>query len=105
MLLIVGLNGSLWFSIFSNFYEYFKYPVESFVRMSYSNSMTFPAVTLCNYNQFRRTAVDAALIEFFNKFYSPNSNRGEDNIDIIFCFNEMSKVFWFTCLVHGYERM
>ncbi|XP_072040584.1 acid-sensing ion channel 1-like [Amphiura filiformis] len=73
VLLIVGLNSYLWMSIIGSFVKYFQHPVDSFVKMSYSTNLTFPAVTICNYNQFRKSAVGEELIDLLALIYNPSS--------------------------------
>ncbi|XP_072039699.1 acid-sensing ion channel 1-like [Amphiura filiformis] len=79
VLLVVGLNAYLWYSIVRDLNRYFKYPVQSYVTESYTGNLTFPAVTLCNYNLFRKSAVSEDLIQFFDELFNPYSNHDADD--------------------------
>lgn len=37
--------------------KYFSYPVSTVIDINYVNSLDFPAVTICNYNQFRKSKI------------------------------------------------
>ncbi|KAJ8028451.1 Acid-sensing ion channel 1A [Holothuria leucospilota] len=41
--------------IIDNLTKFFNYPVSSLVTLQYVDNVTFPAVTVCNYNQWRRS--------------------------------------------------
>lgn len=56
LLLVVAIW--LVFGITSGVRKYFEYPVTTLVKFSYVKSIDFPAVTLCNYNQFRRSKLE-----------------------------------------------
>ncbi|XP_072039738.1 acid-sensing ion channel 1C-like [Amphiura filiformis] len=51
--------------------------------MSYADNLTFPAVTICNYNQFRKSAVENRFIESLRILYSPTPPDQGDYVENI----------------------
>lgn len=52
--------------VIKNLIRFFSFPVSSLVTLQYVDNVTFPAVTVCNYNQWRKsnlTEDQAAMLE------------------------------------------
>ncbi|XP_072050272.1 acid-sensing ion channel 4-B-like [Amphiura filiformis] len=72
LLILIGLGVWLCFSLSDSFKKYFEHPISSVITMNHVNNITFPAVTICNYNQFRASYVtsDQAIMAMaFSMFY------------------------------------
>ncbi|XP_022103084.1 acid-sensing ion channel 1C-like [Acanthaster planci] len=68
-LIVIGVSSWLVTGITQTVIEFFKYPVTSAISINYVDSMTFPAVTICNFNQFRRSVIPDDQVDFINKLY------------------------------------
>ena len=73
------LSGIGWFSFQSSklLTKYFSYPVTTKVTLVYEDAPEFPAVTICNFNMFRASAVKANGYEDLLK-YVMRKARGYD---------------------------
>ncbi|XP_071847114.1 acid-sensing ion channel 1C-like isoform X2 [Apostichopus japonicus] len=57
-ILLISMAIWLVFGIMSGIRKYFTYPVSTVVEFNYVKTIDFPAVTFCNYNQFRRSKLE-----------------------------------------------
>ncbi|XP_072051079.1 acid-sensing ion channel 4-B-like [Amphiura filiformis] len=57
LLILIGLGVWLCFGLSHNLKKYFERPISTVITMNYVNNITFPAVTICNYNQFKASLV------------------------------------------------
>ncbi|XP_071846291.1 acid-sensing ion channel 1C-like isoform X2 [Apostichopus japonicus] len=55
LILLVCLAVWLAYGIVNGLTKYFSYPISTAVMFNYVNNLEFPAVTICNYNQFRKS--------------------------------------------------
>ncbi|KAJ8027746.1 Acid-sensing ion channel 1 [Holothuria leucospilota] len=55
--LLVCLMVWLAYGIIQGVQKYFSYPVSTVIDINYVRSLDFPAVTICNYNQFRKSKI------------------------------------------------
>ncbi len=81
MLLVIGSASSLLFIIGFNCHRFFTYPISSIVTLKYVTNLTFPAVTICNYNQWRKSVVEQENSEFVYQFFFP-ALRGNNSFHI-----------------------
>ena len=58
VVLVLGLNGYLIYNIYQSILRFSQRPIHTIVGAEYATSLVFPAVTICNYNQFRRSAIE-----------------------------------------------
>lgn len=67
LFLLLGIG---WFSLQTQklLTKYFSYPVTTKVTLVYEENPEFPAVSICNFNMFRRTAVKEAGFEEVLRF-------------------------------------
>lgn len=64
-----------------NIEHFFSFPISSIVRLQYVTNLTFPAVTICNYNQWRKSAVDPNNAGALSSLFFPSA-RGNETFDI-----------------------
>ena len=64
---VLVLNGYLVYNVYENILRYSQHPIHSVVGVEYATSLVFPAVTICNYNQFRRSAINDEHVEFLRQ--------------------------------------
>ncbi|XP_072040066.1 acid-sensing ion channel 1C-like isoform X2 [Amphiura filiformis] len=81
MILVLGTISSLFFIVGFNCVRFFGYPISSIVTLKYVKNLTFPAVTICNYNQWRKSVIKQENSEFVSKFFFPVF-RGNDSFNI-----------------------
>ena len=79
--LVLGTISSLFFIVGFNIERFLGYPISSRVTLKYTENLTFPAVTICNYNQWRKSVVQAENSDFVNKFFFPVLSRN-DSFDV-----------------------
>ena len=65
--IVLVLNGYLVYNIYENILRYSQYPINSVVGVEYATSLVFPAVTICNYNRFRRSAINDEDVQFLRQ--------------------------------------
>ncbi|XP_022103085.1 acid-sensing ion channel 1C-like [Acanthaster planci] len=78
LLLVLVMSIWLVYSIVEAFITYFNYPMTSAISIHYMDTLTFPAVTLCNFNQFRRSALTPGQVMVMNEVYGPNPPESID---------------------------
>ena len=81
---VVGALSYLVLMIFKNFQRYYSYPTTTLVTVKHVHSLDFPAVTLCNYNQVRRSKLDKDTEAFFQSIFG-SSGRYRVHIVLICC--------------------
>ena len=72
---ILGANIYLYKSVIINILLYIQYNVRSVVSVTYQPELDFPAVTICNYNLFRKSALDPRAIELLTSIYGIQGNK------------------------------
>lgn len=75
MLFLVSLSLLLWLSSL-NLQEYLRYTVKTNITDDPVNELTFPSITICNKNKFRRSIVgtDEFFVMAISLFYTKNEN-------------------------------
>ncbi|XP_006818455.1 acid-sensing ion channel 1-like [Saccoglossus kowalevskii] len=70
------------YSTINSFVRYGKYNVSTVIQINYVSDLTFPAVTLCNYNQYRKSVVNSSGEEFLKLLFPTTGNSSlTENID------------------------
>ncbi|XP_033097325.1 acid-sensing ion channel 4-A-like [Anneissia japonica] len=64
----------IYVGIIINVLRYLNRPINTIVSMNYVDDMDFPAVTICNYNQWRASMVDPELTDIIFLMSSSNTN-------------------------------
>ena len=75
--LVLGTISALFFIVGFNIERFLGYPISSRVTLKYTENLTFPAVTICNYNQWRKSVVQAENSDFVNKYFFPAFDRND----------------------------
>jgi len=82
------LAGIAWFSLQTSklLKKYFSYPVATKVNLIYEDAPEFPAVTICNFNMFRKSVVmargyDQVLKYFMKKTFGIDTSNDTVNLD------------------------
>ena len=65
--IVLGLNGYLIFNIYQSILRFSQRPIHTLVGAEHASSIVFPAVTICNYNQFRQSALSDEEIQFLRQ--------------------------------------
>ncbi|XP_072016930.1 acid-sensing ion channel 2-like, partial [Amphiura filiformis] len=84
--------------------RYHKFDISTKVTIEYNQSMTFPAVTLCNLNQFRRSKFDNATLDLLVKagvLFQKDPNDWTAYSEAI----ESDASFNFSFVTHSFEEM
>ena len=72
--IMIGALSWLVYMITRNVQRYYSYPTATLVTVKHVDSLDFPAVTLCNYNQVRKSKLAKNTKAFFrNLFGSPGT--------------------------------
>ena len=72
--IMVGALSWLVYMIARNVQRYYSYPTTTLETVKHVDSLDFPAVTLCNYNQVRKSKLDDHTKAYFrNLFGSPGT--------------------------------
>ncbi|XP_038055438.1 acid-sensing ion channel 1-like [Patiria miniata] len=81
-IVLLFFMGVLIFVVVDNTVRYFNYNVTSIVTVKYVNDLTFPAVTICNYNLLRKSysekAFDEDVLDAF-KVFGPSNGQSSIN--------------------------
>ena len=59
--------------------HFYTYPMTSTISINYVETMTFPAVTLCNFNQFKKSKLNQMDLDFMKKLYGPLGRDVDSN--------------------------
>ncbi|XP_038055441.1 acid-sensing ion channel 1C-like [Patiria miniata] len=70
--IVVAMSTWLIYSVTLSVITYFNYPITSAISINYVDNITFPAVTLCNFNQFRRSTLTEEKLKVLREVYEPN---------------------------------
>ncbi|XP_038055439.1 acid-sensing ion channel 2-like [Patiria miniata] len=70
--IVVAMSTWLIYSVTLSFITYFNYPITSAISINYVDNITFPAVTLCNFNQFRRSTLTEEKLKVLREIYESN---------------------------------
>ncbi|XP_077984582.1 acid-sensing ion channel 2-like [Glandiceps talaboti] len=57
------------------FLRYTSYEISTVINMNYVTDMDFPAITICNYNQYRKSAVNTTGEKFLKLLYPTSGNE------------------------------
>ncbi|XP_072040597.1 acid-sensing ion channel 2-like [Amphiura filiformis] len=80
--ILVALTSIIWggVSIYRYFRQYQKFNISTKVTIEYNESMTFPAMTFCNLNQWSRNKSVKATIDMLSRIYAlDQEDRNEFN--------------------------
>ena len=73
---MIGALSGLVYVIAKNFQRYVSYPTTTLMTVKHVDHLDFPAVTLCNYNQVRKSKLDKDTEAFFQSIFgSPGTYR------------------------------
>ncbi|XP_072039531.1 acid-sensing ion channel 1C-like [Amphiura filiformis] len=79
LLLLLAMTVWLIYGMMDSIFKFFRYPMSSVVTMNYVTYLPFPVVTLCNYNQWRKSTIDPASVVLLQKLYNPTmQSTGND---------------------------
>ena len=79
---LVGCGLLLW-NLSSVFMIYMRYPVDVKITITNKRELMFPAVTVCNMNPIKASALEVSIIANILLQYSENQSKSKyDNIDI-----------------------
>ncbi|CAF1463424.1 unnamed protein product [Adineta steineri] len=73
--------GFMFFFVISSVIEYFTYPTQTTTEINLERKMPFPAVTVCNANPYRLDKMNASLVAFVSRLYSPNKTYNQNLLD------------------------
>ncbi|XP_077984495.1 acid-sensing ion channel 2-like [Glandiceps talaboti] len=71
---ILVIVATIWiaFYLYVSVHKYLQYPVNTVVAVKYETELEFPAVTICNYNHYRRSYVNGTKFEEWQyKWFDP----------------------------------
>ena len=72
MVIVSGFLSWATYGIYQNYQRYRRLDSTTKVSVQYNNEMPFPAVTFCNLNQWRRSALDNDTIKLLSTVYALN---------------------------------
>ncbi|XP_022103187.1 acid-sensing ion channel 1C-like [Acanthaster planci] len=79
---VLGMTTWLVINIIRAVVYMFQYPETSSISVNYVPNITFPAVTLCNFNQYRKDALDARAIKILAKVFGNPALRESIDLDV-----------------------
>ncbi|KAK6173769.1 hypothetical protein SNE40_017170 [Patella caerulea] len=90
-IMLIAMTIGLIIFLYRSFTRYYKYPIITNTRLEFNNEMQFPAVTICNANQFRQHKIPSddwkikdlifemsemsVLSEYFKEHFAMNSPK------------------------------
>ncbi|XP_077984806.1 acid-sensing ion channel 4-A-like [Glandiceps talaboti] len=82
-IIVAGTAGWLLSILYLNSIKYASYLVSMTLSLRYQPEMMFPAVTVCNYNRYRKSYINGSKFEEWQgELYDPKIGKGEiSNID------------------------
>ena len=78
MVIVFGFLSWATYGIYQNYRRYRRLESTTKVSVQYDNEMQFPAVTICNLNQWRRSALDNDSIKMVSTVYALNQTRRDE---------------------------
>ncbi|XP_072039615.1 acid-sensing ion channel 1-like [Amphiura filiformis] len=74
-LILCGFFTWLSFNVTNSFAQYISRPVSSVVGVTYVTNIDFPTITLCNYNQIRRSKIDDTKLTLLNTIFGNSATN------------------------------
>ncbi|XP_038065979.1 acid-sensing ion channel 1C-like isoform X4 [Patiria miniata] len=79
---VLGMTTWLIINVIRAFLLMYQYPETSSISVNYVPSITFPAVTICNINQFRRDALEPHTLQLLKQVFSRTGARSNTSVDL-----------------------
>ncbi|XP_038066227.1 acid-sensing ion channel 1C-like isoform X2 [Patiria miniata] len=79
---VLGMTTWLIINVIRAFLLMYQYPETSSISVNYVPNVTFPAVTICNINQFRRDALEPHALQLLNQVFNRLEARGNISVDL-----------------------
>ncbi|XP_038065978.1 acid-sensing ion channel 4-A-like isoform X3 [Patiria miniata] len=79
---VLVMTSWLIFNVFRAFLLMYQYPETSSISVNYVPSITFPAVTICNINQFRRNVLNPHTLQLLKQIFQPSEAQGNMSVDL-----------------------
>ncbi|XP_072039789.1 acid-sensing ion channel 2-like [Amphiura filiformis] len=79
--LILAADSYLGFNVVNSFLRYYAYEVNTVVGVTYVPDLHFPAVTICNYNQVRKSTASPIVLSLSNALYGIGAQYGGESIN------------------------
>ncbi|XP_077984809.1 bile acid-sensitive ion channel-like [Glandiceps talaboti] len=82
VVLVIGLSTWLLITLYNEVKVYLEYSVTTVISVKYTPFIEFPAVTLCNYNRYRKSVIGGTPIyELMEKMFSSGSLDPKPKVD------------------------
>ncbi|XP_033632069.1 acid-sensing ion channel 3-like [Asterias rubens] len=108
---VLTVSGVLISQIVTLILHFYTYPMTSTISINYVETMTFPAVTLCNFNQFKKSKFNQMDLDFMKKLYGPLGRDVDSNDFDSISINESAfeddddVITWLLSASHTLEDM
>ncbi|XP_070552382.1 acid-sensing ion channel 1C-like [Ptychodera flava] len=77
-LLMIGMIVSSCIYLYLCWVKFLAFPVKTVVSMNYKTEISFPAITICNYNHYRKSYVNGTRFEDWVRQRYPTFNFSDD---------------------------
>ena len=67
---VLGMMCWMAYGILNSVVKYFDRPMSSVITVNYVPNLAFPVVTLCNYNQYRRSVINPSSIDLLQSLFT-----------------------------------
>ena len=81
VLVFMIASGFMFYFVVSAVLQYFAYPTDTKVEITFDLVMAFPAVTICSGNPNRYDKTNASLVNYFYRLYSTNTALNQTTLN------------------------
>nr|XP_006826103.1 PREDICTED: acid-sensing ion channel 1-like [Saccoglossus kowalevskii] len=81
VLLVIAVSATAVY-MYLCWYKFFSFPVNTVVTLTYKSKLRFPAITICNYNQYRKSVVKGTRFEEWVRQQYPLFNFSDDDVQV-----------------------
>ncbi|XP_072039788.1 acid-sensing ion channel 3-like [Amphiura filiformis] len=79
--LLLVADSYLGYNIVNSFLRYYEYDVNTVVGVTYVPDLHFPAVTICNYNQMRKSQATPIMLSLTNALFGLEAQFGGESVN------------------------